>query len=97
MATIGRSKAVAQIGRWRLAGRPAWWVWLFVHILFLVGFRNRFVVLFEWSWAYVTYQRSARIILENPIATTAPGLPAPATDQQPQPVQGAQSGDQMQP
>lgn len=62
MAVIGRSAAVAEIGGWRLSGFPAWLVWCFVHILYLIGFRNRFVVLFEWAWAYATYQRGARLI-----------------------------------
>ncbi len=62
MATIGRAKAVAVVGRLRLSGFPAWLVWLLVHIMFLIGFRNRFIVLFEWAWAYFTYQRGARLI-----------------------------------
>jgi NADH dehydrogenase len=66
LATIGRRAAVADLGRVRLSGLPAWLAWLGIHIFFLIGFRNRFVVMFEWAWAYVTYQRSARIILEPP-------------------------------
>ena len=62
MATIGRAAAVAMVGRLRLFGYPAWLAWLFVHIMFLIGFRNRFLVLFEWAWAYVTWQRGARLI-----------------------------------
>jgi NADH dehydrogenase len=62
MATIGRAAAVAVVGRLRLSGLPAWLAWLFVHILFLIGFRNRFLVLFEWAWAYVSWQRGARLI-----------------------------------
>ena len=62
MATIGRAKAVAVRGRLRLSGFPAWLAWLFVHILFLIGFRNRFIVIFQWAWAYFTYQRGARLI-----------------------------------
>ncbi len=62
MATIGRAAAVAVVGRLRLSGLPAWLAWLFVHIMFLIGFRNRFLVLFEWSWAYVSWQRGARLI-----------------------------------
>ena len=63
MATLGRKSAVAVLGRLELSGLPAWLAWLFIHILFLIGFRNRFVVLFEWAWSYLTYQRSARLIL----------------------------------
>jgi len=66
LATIGRSKAVAQLGRFRLSGFFAWFLWVWIHILFLVGFRNRFVVFWEWIWAYFTYTRSARVILERP-------------------------------
>ncbi|HTI55736.1 MAG TPA: NAD(P)/FAD-dependent oxidoreductase [Verrucomicrobiae bacterium] len=62
MATIGRAAAVAVVGRLRLSGLPAWLAWLFVHIMFLIGFRNRFLVLFEWAWAYVSWQRGARLI-----------------------------------
>ena len=62
MATIGRAAAVAVVGRFRLSGYPAWLTWLFVHIIFLIGFRNRFLVLFEWAWAYITWRRGARLI-----------------------------------
>lgn len=62
MATIGRSAAVAQIGNVHLSGFLAWVGWLFVHILFLIGFRNRFFVMWEWAFAYFTWQRGARLI-----------------------------------
>ena len=62
LATIGRAQAVADLGRLRLSGILAWLAWLFVHVFFLIGFRNRFVVIFEWAWAYMTYQRGARLI-----------------------------------
>jgi len=62
MATIGRAAAVAVVGRLQLHGLPAWLAWLFVHIMFLIGFRNRFLVLFEWAWAYMSFQRGARLI-----------------------------------
>lgn len=63
LATIGRRRAVAVLGSARLSGLVAWLAWLAVHVFFLIGFRNRFVVLFTWAWAYVTYDRSARLIL----------------------------------
>ena len=63
MATLGRSSAIAVIKGIRLWGLPAWLAWLFIHILFLIGFRNRAVVLFEWTRSYLTYSRSARLIL----------------------------------
>lgn len=62
MATIGRSRAVARIGRLQLAGLPAWLLWLFVHLLFLVGFRNKLSVLMQWVYSYVTYRPGARLI-----------------------------------
>ena len=64
LATIGRAAAVARIGRFHFSGFGAWVLWLVVHIAWLIGFRNRFVVLFEWAWAYLTYQRSARVVDE---------------------------------
>ena len=65
MATLGRRSAVAVLGKLKLSGYLAWLSWLLVHIFFLIGFRNRFVVLFEWTRAYLTYQRSARLILQE--------------------------------
>ena len=62
MAVIGRSAAVAEIGGLRLHGFLAWLAWCFVHIFYLIGFRNRFIVMFEWAWAYASYQRGARLI-----------------------------------
>jgi len=66
LATIGRSKAVALLGRIKLSGYPAWLMWLVAHIFFLIGFRNRLAVLIDWAWAYWTFERSARIISEPP-------------------------------
>jgi NADH dehydrogenase len=63
LATIGRRSGVADFGWVRLSGPLAWLAWLGIHIFFLIGFRNRFVVLFTWAWAYLTYDRSARLIL----------------------------------
>ena len=62
MATIGRSAAVAKVGRFEFDGFLAWVAWLFVHLIFLVGFRNRIAVLFNWAYAYITYGRGARLI-----------------------------------
>jgi NADH dehydrogenase len=63
LATIGRSRAIAQIGRMRFAGHFAWWVWLLVHIYRLSGFRNRLSVLVQWAWSYMTFGRGARLIV----------------------------------
>lgn len=62
MATIGRSAAVAQIGPFRFGGLLAWLAWLFIHLVFLIGFKNRFVVFFQWAYAYATFRRGARIV-----------------------------------
>lgn len=66
LATIGRRAAVVQIGPAKLTGLIAWWFWLTAHIFFLIGFRNRLVVLIDWASAYWTYQRGARIIVSPP-------------------------------
>jgi NADH dehydrogenase len=66
MATIGRARAVADIGKSHFSGFFAWLLWLWVHLLFLVDFRNRVAVMLEWAYAYVTWRRSARVILEAP-------------------------------
>ena len=62
LATVGRAFAIAQIGALKLSGLFAWIVWSLVHIMYLVGFRNRLIVMFEWAWAYATFQRGARLI-----------------------------------
>jgi NADH dehydrogenase len=62
MAVIGRAAAVAEIHGLKLSGFVAWLVWCFIHILYLIGFRNRFVVMFEWAWSYFSDQRGARLI-----------------------------------
>ncbi|SRR5581483_6255757 len=65
MATIGRNKAVADLRLVHFSGLPAWMAWLFVHIIFLVGFRNRLAVLFQWGWNYLTFNKGARLITRN--------------------------------
>jgi NADH dehydrogenase len=62
MATIGRSAAVAKIGDLELSGFPAWIAWLFVHLIFLLGFRNKLAVLLQWFYSYLAYRRGSRII-----------------------------------
>jgi NADH dehydrogenase len=62
MATIGRNRAVADTGSLRFSGWPAWMAWLLIHLLFLVGFRNKFFVLLNWAWQYLTFGRGARLI-----------------------------------
>jgi NADH dehydrogenase len=65
MATIGRAAAIADFGFLRVSGFLGWLMWLFVHIFFLIGFRNRLSVLLQWATAYLTYQRSVRLITRN--------------------------------
>src|SRR5690606_28631436 len=62
MATIGRSKAIAEIGKFKFRGFIAWLMWLFLHVFFLIGFKNRLAVMTDWFWAYLTRERSARLI-----------------------------------
>jgi NADH dehydrogenase len=62
LATIGRKAAVVMIGRFKFSGYPAWLFWLLVHVYFLIGFRNRLMVMTDWAWAYLTFQRNARIV-----------------------------------
>ncbi len=72
MATIGRSAAVAWVGRFKFSGLLAWLAWLFIHLIFLIGFRNRLAVLFQWTYSYFSYKRSARIITYPPAETLPP-------------------------
>jgi NADH dehydrogenase len=63
LATIGRHAGIAVIGPIKLWGLPAWLFWLFIHIYFLIGFRNRLMVLADWAWSYMTFARTARVVL----------------------------------
>ena len=62
MATIGRSAAVAKVGRFEFSGFPAWLAWLGVHLIFLIGFRNKLAVMLQWVWSWLTFKRGARLI-----------------------------------
>ncbi|HZQ18380.1 MAG TPA: NAD(P)/FAD-dependent oxidoreductase [Terriglobales bacterium] len=73
LATIGRAAAVAEIRKLHISGYFAWLAWLFIHIFFLIGFRNRIIVLIQWAWSYITYERGARLITGD---TTLPGWSA---------------------
>ncbi len=88
LATIGRAAAVAEIGRFKLSGFLAWLVWVFVHILYLIGFRNRMLVMLQWAWAWVTYTRGIRLITGDPSfhlerARVAGDLDVPAVSRAP--------------
>jgi len=78
LAVIGRGQAVADIWRLRFSGFLAWLIWIFVHIFFLIGFRNRVLVLLQWAWSYVTYSRGARLITEDVHPTGSPLVDCPA-------------------
>jgi NADH dehydrogenase len=66
MATIGRRRAIAMVQRMHLSGLLAWLAWLVVHIWYLIGFRNRLVVMITWAWSYFSYRRGARLITGHP-------------------------------
>jgi NADH dehydrogenase len=66
LATIGRAAAVARLAGMKLSGFVAWLIWVTVHITYLIGFRNRILVMVQWAWAYVSYQRGIRLITGNP-------------------------------
>jgi NADH dehydrogenase len=85
LATIGRSAGIAQFGKIHISGFIAWLSWLFVHIFFLIGFRNRILVFIQWAWSYVTYERGARLITGSNYLPgwTAPDAPAGVTKAQP--------------
>ncbi|MBA2684761.1 MAG: NAD(P)/FAD-dependent oxidoreductase [Gemmatimonadaceae bacterium] len=65
LATIGRYRAIAEIGPVKLRGQIAWWFWLFIHLMYLATFRNRIIVLIEWGYSYLTYQRGSRLLTER--------------------------------
>lgn len=88
LATIGRAAAVAEFGKIHISGFVAWLSWLFIHILFLIGFRNRLLVFIQWAWSYVTYERGARLITGSTYLPgwradpqTAPGRSKPSQEE----------------
>jgi NADH dehydrogenase len=92
LATIGRGAAVASIGHVKASGYFAWLLWLFVHILFLIGFRNRLIVLIHWAWSYATFDRGARLItepLKEPlvVSNARPSSPESSCDEPRKPAQ----------
>jgi NADH dehydrogenase len=74
LATIGRAAAIAQFGKIHISGFIAWLSWLFIHILFLIGFRNRIVVMLQWAWSYLTYERAAWLITGASRVVTVPSM-----------------------
>jgi NADH:ubiquinone reductase (H+-translocating) len=93
LATIGRAAAVAEFGKIHISGFIAWLSWLFVHIFFLIGFRNRIIVFIQWAWSYVTYERAARLITGStylPGWTTDHNAQATTADPAPQEIHTGQ-------
>src|SRR5271166_4368267 len=74
LATIGRAAAVAQFGKVHISGFIAWLSWLFIHIFFLIGFRNRILVMLQWAWSYLTYERGARLITGESRVIAVPAM-----------------------
>jgi NADH dehydrogenase len=72
LATIGRHKAVSAFGRFTVTGYLSWLIWVFVHLMYLVGFRNRVTVFVQWAYAYLTYQRGVRLIAGTWYRRSAP-------------------------
>lgn len=90
MATVGRAFAIVLSKKLKLSGAIAWLAWLFIHIMYLVGFRSRFIVIFQWIWAYITYQRGVRLIVGEDVPepkrpAPPPEIPVTARDTQPAP------------
>jgi NADH:ubiquinone reductase (H+-translocating) len=83
LATIGRAAAVAEIRKIHISGYFAWLAWLFIHVFFLIGFRNRLIVLIQWAWSYFTYERGARLITGD---TTLPGWSAYEKETEPEAI-----------
>jgi NADH dehydrogenase len=77
LATIGRHRAIAHVGPLQLTGSLAWWFWLFLHIMYLAGFRNRVSVLVEWAYSYFTYERGARLITGTAVDLPSSDAPVP--------------------
>jgi NADH dehydrogenase len=77
LATIGRAAAVADLGFAKLSGFIAWLAWFAIHIFFLIGFRNRFIVIFQWAWSYFTFDRGSRLIhgMVTPKRADPPSFP----------------------
>jgi NADH dehydrogenase len=84
MATIGRSRAIAEVGRFKFSGFTAWLVWLLVHVYYLTGFRNRVFVVLSWAWSYLSFRRGARLIVGKEWRT-APPPPPPRSPPAPAP------------
>tara|TARA_R110002111_G_scaffold256979_2_gene324598 strand:+ start:81123 stop:82469 length:1347 start_codon:yes stop_codon:yes gene_type:complete len=86
MATIGRSRGIVEIGRFKLSGFLAWVVWLVVHIFYLTGFKNRVLVVMQWGWSYLSFRRGARLIVDREWSPETTDEPKPKPEDQELPV-----------
>jgi len=86
MATIGRSRAIVEMGRFKLAGFFAWVVWLVVHVFYLTGFKNRVLVVMQWAWSYLSFRRGARLIVDRGWAPADEQESATETEEEEVPV-----------
>ncbi len=91
LATIGRAAAVAEIGKIHISGFVAWLAWLFIHVFFLIGFRNRLLVMIQWAWSYITYERGARLITGDQTLPSWPELGSEKDDSL-EPASGRDAG-----
>ncbi|MBA3346172.1 MAG: NAD(P)/FAD-dependent oxidoreductase [Gemmatimonadales bacterium] len=91
LAVVGRGQAVADIWKLHFSGLLAWLIWIFVHIFFLIGFRNRLLVMIQWAWSYLTYGRGARLITED-LHPPAAAFPEPAPPRASLPSAGVAAG-----
>jgi NADH dehydrogenase len=80
MATVGRNRAVAEMGSLRLTGRLAWFAWLFVHLMYIVTFENRVLIFLQWAWNYATRNRAARLIIDQHANETTETKTRPAEE-----------------
>ena len=98
MATIGRSRAIVEIGRLKMAGFAAWLLWLVIHIYYLTGFKNRLLVVLQWAWSYVSFRRGARLIvnkewrLEAPEQTHPTRADSQSSEKSPSPARVTETG-----
>ena len=81
MATIGRARAVAEIGRFKFGGFVAWVLWGLIHVMFLVEFRNRVLVMLQWAWNWFAFSRGARLITGGREPTDSPAPPRDLKEQ----------------
>jgi NADH dehydrogenase len=88
MATIGRKKAVMQIDGFKAGGALAWWAWVFVHIFYLIDFKNRLFVMLEWSWAYITFRKGARLIIGRSSSNARSAASASTKSSERRPAEG---------